>query len=43
MAASVALANLGYGTGLQAAMNPTGWSAVALSKATGAGVLGQAP
>jgi hypothetical protein len=37
MAASVALSNLGYGTGLSAAMNPADWSALALSKASTAG------
>ncbi len=37
MAASVALSNLGYGTGLQAALNPADWAAVALMKAAGTG------
>jgi hypothetical protein len=34
MAAQVALSNLGYGQGLQAALNPADWAATALMKST---------
>lgn len=37
MAAQVALTNLGYGEGLQAALNPADWASVALMKASGSG------